>query len=126
MEQVSWFDGAFPGTLPALNEAAVSQALRTAAALQCAVRHRSLFERKHYFYLDLPHGFQITQHRFPLAERGQLPIFNFSGGQQAQAGQGGTSLASRHVTVRRIQLEMDSGKSVHGRLDGRSLVDLNR
>eukprot|EP00904_Undaria_pinnatifida_P003366 jgi/Undpi1/1302/HiC_scaffold_11.g04694.m1 len=72
--RVSLFDASFPGTLPVLNASAVDQAVRTALALGSDVHRRSVFERKHYFYSDLPHGYQITQQRHPIASGGSLPL----------------------------------------------------
>jgi aspartyl-tRNA(Asn)/glutamyl-tRNA(Gln) amidotransferase subunit B len=99
-----------PGVLPVPSRAAVDGALRLALATGCAVRRRSRFARKHYFYPDLPKGYQITQYEEPLAEHGRLD-FEVDG-------------AARSVRLRRLHLEEDAGKSVHrGAI---SLVDLNR
>ena len=88
------FDVAVPGTLPVVQQSAVKSAVLAAAALRCNIQRTSRFERKHYFYADLPHGYQITQQRWPLAT-------------------GGIIQASDTVSCRihRIQLEMDTGKS---------------
>lgn len=77
---VSPYDAAFPGTLPRLNPACISLALRTAIALRSDIQHRSAFDRKHYFYSDLPAGYQITQRYHPLARGGHifLPQSNVS------------------------------------------------
>jgi aspartyl-tRNA(Asn)/glutamyl-tRNA(Gln) amidotransferase subunit B len=99
-----------PGVLPVLNRAAVDAALRLALATGCAVRRRTRFARKHYFYPDLPKGYQITQYEEPLAEHGRLDI--------EVAG------AARRVRLRRLHLEEDAGKSVHRAHT--SLVDFNR
>lgn len=137
--RVSLFDASYPGTLPVLNGSAVDQTLRTALALGCTVHRRSIFERKHYFYSDLPHGYQITQHRRPIATGGSLPLLydptptahpstnkDTAAGDEGKASDLNTERFSS-VGVTRIQLEVDSGKSVHDTKAGvHSLVDLNR
>ena len=86
--QVSFFDAALPGTLPVINKECVHQAIRTGLALEATVHSRSIFERKHYFYCDLPLGYQLTQQRAPIATDGllhfQLPVsaFKMSNGDQ--------------------------------------------
>ena len=70
--QVSLFDASTPGTLPVINKKAVELALKTALALNCQINEVSTFDRKHYFYADLPAGYQITQQRRPLAVKGWL------------------------------------------------------
>jgi aspartyl-tRNA(Asn)/glutamyl-tRNA(Gln) amidotransferase subunit B len=108
-------DLGLPGVLPVPNAHAVELALRAAVALGCSVRGVSRFERKHYFYPDLPKGYQVSQYQEPLAEGGAVPVE-----------QGG---ALRAVPLTRIHMEEDAGKSIHDdALSGRgaSLVDLNR
>ncbi len=99
-----------PGALPVLNRRAVEQALRAGVALGCAVapRGRALWDRKNYFYPDLPKGYQITQYEFPLCEAGEVRLST-----------------GRVVLVRRAHLEEDTGKSSHAR-DGATLLDFNR
>ena len=107
---VAYFDAAHPGSLPRLGVGAVSAALRAALALRASVPRLSAFERKHYAYADLPHGFQVTQLRAPFAVGG---ILAFGGGGVAR--------------VERLQLEMDSGRLLVG--DGAvtaTRIDLNR
>ncbi len=99
-----------PGALPVLNPAAVDLALRAALALGCEIHATSQFARKHYFYPDLPKGYQITQYRHPLASSGFFP----------QEGVG------THVGIQRVHLEEDAGRLIHDRFAGRSAVDLNR
>ncbi len=99
-----------PGALPVLNRRAVELGLRVALATDCRIARLSLFARKHYFYPDLPKGYQISQYEQPLAEAGHLDI--------AVAG------AARRIRIRRIHLEEDAGKSLHGK--GGTQVDLNR
>lgn len=98
-----------PGALPVLNERAVELALQAALALDCDIPRRCKFDRKNYFYPDLPKGYQISQYDQPLAQRGH---FRPSGGEE--------------VRIRRVHLEEDAGKLVHDERSGRSLVDLNR
>lgn len=101
-----------PGVLPVPNDKAVDFAIRTGLALGCTINLRSEWSRKHYFYPDLPKGYQITQYDTPICEHGQV-TFDGPGGEQ-------------RVRLRRIHLEEDAGKLVHDAADGLSLVDLNR
>ncbi|KAI6152376.1 GatB/GatE catalytic domain-containing protein [Pisolithus tinctorius] len=107
---VSCFDAALPGTLPSLNPKCVELAVRTALALNAHVQRRSAFDRKHYFYPDLPSGYQITQRYAPLARGGYL------------------KLSRGDVTVRitQLQLEQDTAKSTFHAGRRVSLIDLNR
>lgn len=131
---VSLFDAAYPGTLPVLNSEAVQQAIKAALALKCKVNHQSVFERKHYFYQDLPLGYQITQQRYPIAEGGLLNYTyqnqnqgdNLSEGTEKSKKAQSTSQLIGSVRVDRIQLEQDSGKSLHDSHPSMTLVDLNR
>ncbi|KAF7365378.1 Glutamyl-tRNA(Gln) amidotransferase subunit B, mitochondrial [Mycena venus] len=107
---VSPFDAAFPGTLPKLNQDCVDLALRTAIALNSDIQTRSSFDRKHYFYSDLPSGYQITQHYAPIALGGRLHI------------------PSREspIRIKQIQLEQDTAKSTFDPRTRTSNIDLNR
>ena len=91
---VSAFDASFPGTYPQLNNEAVAQAIRTALALKARISKRSTFDRKHYYYYDLPLGYQITQQRMPLATGGYLTL----------------SQSGKRLRLSRVQLEQDSGR----------------
>ncbi|OQR91963.1 aspartyl/glutamyl-tRNA(Asn/Gln) amidotransferase subunit B [Thraustotheca clavata] len=138
--RVSFFDAALPGTLPTVNEACVQQAIRTAGALQSTIQKHSVFERKHYFYCDLPLGYQITQQRAPIATNGVLNFqvqetqqrvsTNFTSRKEKNAAskvkknQQIDEWVEKQVRINRIQIEQDSGKSVHT-LDA-THVDLNR
>ncbi|XP_058129585.1 glutamyl-tRNA(Gln) amidotransferase subunit B, mitochondrial [Anopheles ziemanni] len=116
---VSLFDASIPGTLPVLNKSAVELGVKTALALGCEVNSVSMFDRKHYFYADLPTGYQITQQRSPLARRGSLsfPVFI----------PGITKVPYyKSARLHQLQLEQDSGKSLHDPVERKSLVDLNR
>ncbi len=101
-----------PGTLPVLNQRVVEMAVRTGLSLGCRINEVSLWARKHYFYPDLPKGYQITQFEQPICEWGALS-FELEG-------------AEKSVRVRRIHIEEDAGKSIHDAGGGVSLVDLNR
>mgnify|MGYP003477471520 FL=1 len=100
-----------PGALPVLNRRAVELAVRAASALDCRVHERSVFERKNYFYPDLPKGYQLSQYAAPLATRGHLDV-ELDG-------------ALKRAGITRVHMEEDAGKNVHG-VGGDSLVDLNR
>uniref|UniRef100_A0A182NKX8 Glutamyl-tRNA(Gln) amidotransferase subunit B, mitochondrial n=1 Tax=Anopheles dirus TaxID=7168 RepID=A0A182NKX8_9DIPT len=116
---VALFDASIPGTLPVLNRHAVELAVKTSLALGCNVNAVSMFDRKHYFYADLPTGYQITQQRAPLARGGSLsfPVFI-----------PGVTKTPYYKTAKlhQLQLEQDSGKSLHDPVERKSLVDLNR
>ncbi len=103
-----------PGALPVLNEHAVRLALRTAMVLGCTVHELSTFDRKQYFYPDLPKGYQITQVERPLATGGQLEIGVLDGGTPIMVG------------IERVHMEEDAGKLVHDRYPGFTAVDFNR
>jgi aspartyl-tRNA(Asn)/glutamyl-tRNA(Gln) amidotransferase subunit B len=102
-----------PGTLPALNQKAVEYAIKAGLATQCKINLKSVFARKHYFYPDLPKGYQISQFDLPLCQHGHLDI---------ELGKEGE--VTKRVGITRIHMEEDAGKNVH--LSGFSLVNLNR
>ncbi|XP_013137447.1 PREDICTED: glutamyl-tRNA(Gln) amidotransferase subunit B, mitochondrial [Papilio polytes] len=116
---VSLFDAAIPGTLPVLNRKCVELGVLTALALSCKVNEVSSFDRKHYFYADLPSGYQITQQRAPLASDGVIHFQVFTPGIHKKP-------YKKSSKIKQIQLEQDSGKSLHDSELKRSLVDLNR
>ncbi|RME57988.1 MAG: Asp-tRNA(Asn)/Glu-tRNA(Gln) amidotransferase subunit GatB, partial [Candidatus Dadabacteria bacterium] len=101
-----------PGSLPVLNRKAVEFALMLGIALKCQIRKKSRFARKHYFYPDLPKGYQISQYDEPLCEQGSL-VIEYEGGR-------------RTIGITRIHLEEDAGKNMHDPRTAHSLVDLNR
>ncbi|CAK5269813.1 unnamed protein product [Mycena citricolor] len=107
---VSPFDAAFPGTLPKVNQECVHLAIRTALALDSALQMRSSFDRKHYFYTDLPSGYQITQHYAPIALGGNIEVRE----------------TSRTVRIKQIQLEQDTAKATFDSKTRTSSIDLNR
>ncbi|KAJ6668696.1 hypothetical protein lerEdw1_012179 [Lerista edwardsae] len=116
---VSFFDASLPGTLPVLNRRCVEAAVMTGLALNCTINKKSLFDRKHYFYADLPAGYQITQQRLPIAVNGNLSYSMWVGTTQNE-------IVTRTVRIKQIQLEQDSGKSLHDDLRSQTLIDLNR
>src|SRR5919106_2627068 len=101
----------YPGALPVLNQAAVDLAVKAALALDCTIHERSIFARKHYFYPDLPKGYQISQYDRPLSTGGAIEIELDDG-------------SAKRVGITRVHLEEDAGKSMHG--EGGTLVDFNR
>ncbi len=101
-----------PGALPVVNSKAVEFAVTAGLALGCQINERSVWARKHYFYPDLPKGYQISQYEQPLCEHGHLEFDGPAGPER--------------VRIRRIHMEEDAGKSTHDAVDGASLVDLNR
>lgn len=111
------FDIAVPGTLPVLNQTVVEKSVKAALALKCRVNQTSYFDRKHYFYQDLPLGYQITQQNVPIAEDGTLH-FQYADDSGAQC-QGA-------VGIKRVQIEQDSAKSIHDQDDDFTLVDFGR
>ncbi len=101
-----------PGALPAPNRAAVCLGVRTALALDCTIQNVSIFERKSYFYPDLPKGYQISQFQRPLATSGSLVI--------------STEAGPSPIGISRLHLEEDAGKSLHDAIPNRTAVDFNR
>jgi aspartyl-tRNA(Asn)/glutamyl-tRNA(Gln) amidotransferase subunit B len=109
---VSLVDAAMPGMLPVLNGECVRQAVRTGMALEAQINPWSRFDRKNYFYADLPQGYQISQLYHPIVGEGEIEI---------EVGD-----TTKRVGIERIHLEQDAGKLIHDQLPGQSLVDLNR
>ncbi|KAM7008949.1 glutamyl-tRNA(Gln) amidotransferase subunit B, mitochondrial [Tautogolabrus adspersus] len=116
---VSFFDASLPGTLPVLNKRCVEAAVMTGLALNCTINKKSVFDRKHYFYADLPAGYQITQQRQPIAIDGTL-TYSLLGGKKRN------QMIRKTANIKQIQLEQDSGKSLHDELRSQTLIDLNR
>ncbi len=110
---VSLVDAAMPGMLPVINEVCVRQAVRTGLGLKAAINLRSVFDRKNYFYPDLPQGYQISQYKHPIVGEGEI-LVDLPKGEQIRVG------------VERIHLEQDAGKSLHDQHPTMSHVDLNR
>jgi aspartyl-tRNA(Asn)/glutamyl-tRNA(Gln) amidotransferase subunit B len=111
--QVSFVDAAMPGMLPVINRKCVEQAIRTGLGLKATINRRSVFDRKNYFYPDLPAGFQISQYKQPIVGEGEVTI-DLPGGE------------SRRVGIERLHMEQDAGKSLHDQHPDYSYVDLNR
>ncbi|MFN3592213.1 MAG: Asp-tRNA(Asn)/Glu-tRNA(Gln) amidotransferase subunit GatB [Thermaurantiacus sp.] len=111
--QVSFVDAGFPGMLPVLNAECVRQAVRTGLALGASINRWSRFDRKNYFYADLPAGYQISQYKHPVVGEGAIEIALEDG-------------SVKSVGIERIHLEQDAGKSIHDLHPGLSYVDLNR
>jgi aspartyl-tRNA(Asn)/glutamyl-tRNA(Gln) amidotransferase subunit B len=110
---VSLVDAAMPGMLPVINEECVRQAIRTGLGLNARVNYKSVFDRKNYFYPDLPQGYQISQYKSPIVGEGEVTVETAEGETIA-------------VGIERLHLEQDAGKSVHDQHPTMSLVDLNR
>jgi len=110
---VSLVDAAMPGMLPVINEACIKQAVRTGLGLNAQIHLRSVFDRKNYFYPDLPQGYQISQYKSPIVGEGEV-IVELAGGESVTVG------------IERLHLEQDAGKSLHDQSPTLSLVDLNR
>ncbi|MET0277788.1 MAG: Asp-tRNA(Asn)/Glu-tRNA(Gln) amidotransferase subunit GatB [Pseudorhodoplanes sp.] len=110
---VSLVDAAMPGMLPVINEECVKQAIRTGLGLNAAINNKSVFDRKNYFYPDLPQGYQISQYKSPIVGEGVVEVDLPDG-------------SSIEVGIERLHLEQDAGKSIHDQHPILSLVDLNR
>ncbi|MDC0163526.1 Asp-tRNA(Asn)/Glu-tRNA(Gln) amidotransferase subunit GatB [Candidatus Pelagibacter sp.] len=110
--QVSLVDAAFPGMLPVINEFCVKQAIKTGIGLNAKINKKSIFDRKNYFYADLPQGYQISQYKYPIVGEGKI-ILDMPYGQ-------------KEVGIERLHLEQDAGKSIHDIDPDNTMVDLNR
>jgi aspartyl-tRNA(Asn)/glutamyl-tRNA(Gln) amidotransferase subunit B len=110
---VSLVDAAMPGMLPVINEFCIEQAVRTGLGLKAAINLRSVFDRKNYFYPDLPQGYQISQYKHPIVGEGEVLVDMAPG-------------IARRVRIERIHVEQDAGKSIHDMDPALSFVDLNR
>ncbi|MDQ0468719.1 Asp-tRNA(Asn)/Glu-tRNA(Gln) amidotransferase subunit GatB [Labrys wisconsinensis] len=111
---VSLVDAAMPGMLPVINEECVRQAIRTGLGLEARINHKSVFDRKNYFYPDLPQGYQISQYKQPIVGEGTVIV---------EVPETGETLT---VGIERLHLEQDAGKSLHDQHPSMSFVDLNR
>jgi aspartyl-tRNA(Asn)/glutamyl-tRNA(Gln) amidotransferase subunit B len=110
---VSLVDAAMPGMLPVINEECIAQAIRTGLGLKAQINLRSVFDRKNYFYPDLPQGYQISQYKSPIVGEGEVIVDLLSGERVI-------------VGIERLHLEQDAGKSLHDQHPKFSYVDLNR
>ena len=110
--QVSLVDSAFPGMLPVINEYCVHQAIKTGLGLNAKINSYSVFDRKNYFYADLPQGYQISQFKNPIVGEGKITLDLLDG--------------AKTVGIERLHLEQDAGKSIHDLDPSNTYVDLNR
>lgn len=115
---VSLVDAAMPGMLPVINEECVAQAVRTGLGLKARINNRSVFDRKNYFYPDLPQGYQISQFKDPIVGEGTI-IISVGPDRQGQ-------FEDIEIGIERLHLEQDAGKSMHDQHPSMSYVDLNR
>ena len=111
--QVSFIDAGFPGMLPSINGECIAQAVRTGLGLNAQVNLWSRFDRKNYFYADLPQGYQISQFAHPIVGTGEIEITLEDGTRKT-------------IGITRLHLEQDAGKSLHDQHPGKSFIDLNR
>ncbi len=109
-----------PGTLPVINKKAVEKTIKAGSALNCKILKKAHFDRKNYFYPDLPKGYQISQFDEPFCENGYLEIS--ANGESDNSGQN----SKKKIKIRRIHLEEDAGKLIHQKENGCSLADYNR
>ncbi len=111
--QVSFIDAAMPGMLPVLNRKCVEEAIKTGLGIKAKINKLSVFDRKNYFYADLPQGYQISQFYLPIVQDGSLTVTLEDG-------------SDKTIRINRIHLEQDAGKSIHDQHPDYSLIDLNR
>jgi aspartyl-tRNA(Asn)/glutamyl-tRNA(Gln) amidotransferase subunit B len=112
-DHVSLVDAAMPGMLPVINAECIAQAVRTGLGLRAEINHASVFDRKNYFYPDLPQGYQISQYKSPIVGEGEVIVDMLDGSRFT-------------VGIERLHLEQDAGKSLHDQHPTMSFVDLNR
>jgi aspartyl-tRNA(Asn)/glutamyl-tRNA(Gln) amidotransferase subunit B len=112
-EQVSLVDAAMPGMLPVINRYCVEQAVKSGLGLKAKINHWSRFDRKNYFFPDLPQGYQISQYKDPIVGEGEIEVERDDG-------------SSFKVRIERLHLEQDAGKSIHDMDPGATYIDLNR
>src|SRR4051812_25171688 len=111
--QVSFIDAAMPGMLPVINKKCVEQAIRTGLGLKAKINRHSVFDRKNYFYPDLPAGYQISQYKQPIVGEGEIFV-DMPSGETVKVG------------IERLHLEQDAGKSLHDQHPDYTYIDLNR
>ena len=111
--QVSLLDASMPGMLPVINQKCLEQAVRTGLGLNAKINNISIFDRKNYFYPDLPQGYQISQYTRPIVGKGSIELDLPDG-------------RSKKVGITRLHLEQDAGKSIHDMDPKQSFIDLNR
>ena len=110
--QVSLIDAAMPGMLPVINSFCIEQAVRSGIGLNAKINEKSIFDRKNYFYQDLPQGYQISQYKDPIVGEGYIDIETEDG--------------KKRIEIERLHLEQDAGKSLHDQDPNYTFVDLNR
>ena len=110
---VSLVDAAMPGMLPVINQTCIKQTIKSGIALNAEINKYSVFDRKNYFYADLPQGYQISQYKYPIVGEGSLKITDANG-------------EDKIIGIERIHLEQDAGKSLHDQHPSKSFIDLNR
>ena len=110
--QVSLVDAAMPGMLPVINKDCVEQAIKTGLGLNAQINKRSVFDRKNYFYPDLPQGYQISQYKHPIVGEGEVVL--------------DMPYGTKKIGIERLHLEQDAGKSIHDLDPSNTFVDLNR
>ena len=112
-QNVSLVDAAMPGMLPVINEHCIKQAIKSGHALNAKINKFSVFDRKNYFYADLPQGYQISQYKNPIVGEGFIKINGHDGNE-------------KKIRIERLHLEQDAGKSLHDQHPNKSFIDLNR
>ncbi len=112
-ENVSLVDAAMPGMLPVINEHCIKQAVKSGHALNAKINRFSVFDRKNYFYADLPQGYQISQYKNPIVGEGSIKINDYENNEKT-------------IGIERLHLEQDAGKSLHDQHPSKSFIDLNR
>jgi len=110
--QVSLIDAAMPGMLPVINKFCVEQAVRTGLGLKAKINLTSVFDRKNYFYADLPQGYQISQYKYPIVGEGEVVL--------------DMPYGTKKIGIERLHLEQDAGKSLHDQDPTKTYIDLNR
>ena len=110
--QVSLIDAAMPGMLPVINKFCVEQAVRTGLGLKAKINLTSVFDRKNYFYADLPQGYQISQYKYPIVGEGEVVL--------------DMPYGTKKIGIERLHLEQDAGKSLHDQDPTKTFIDLNR
>jgi len=111
--QVSLVDAAMPGMLPVINQYCIEQALKSGIGLKAEINQYSVFDRKNYFYADLPQGYQISQYKYPIVGKGTVTIDL-------------KNETTKEIRIVRLHLEQDAGKSLHDQNPSKTYVDLNR
>ena len=112
-KHVSFFDAGMPGMLPVVNVECLRQAVKTGYGLNATINKRSVFDRKSYFYADLPSGYQITQNFYPIVQNGYIDILDDQG-------------SKKRIRINRLHVEQDAGKSIHDLHPSKTYIDLNR